>query len=661
MKIKAQDLSLEEKFRLLCAEDIWQTNSLGGKLRSVRVSDGPHGLRKTNGWYDNPVNGTAMPNLSLIACSWDRSAAKLDGATIADDCIENGVDILLAPGVNIKRTPLCGRNFEYFSEDPYLAGELGKAFIEGVQEKGVGTSLKHFACNNREYNRLYQSSEVDERTLQEIYFPAFRKSLEAKPWTVMCSFNPVNGVLSFENEKLLKKTLRKQFGFEGTILSDWDNVRNSYKSLKAGLDVRFPYCETAFSELKNAYEKGLITDEEIDFSVNKVLELITKAETAVKKTTTDKKQRHRIAADLAKECMVLLKNEGDVLPLKGGSVCVLGNFAANPTVGGGGSAYAVPSYQQENLAALLNKKNSGIKAKYIGEFVADPCFYRCVNVRAALSAAYKADVAVVCAGNTEVQETEDFDRPSMRLNAVQEDLILKVAEVNPETVVLLYTGSAVDMSPWIDKVKAVLWVGFAGEGANEAAAEILCGNCSPCGKLSETYPLSLEDTPDKGFAGTGLYNVYAEGIFVGYRHYDKAKKEVLFPFGHGLSYAFFEYSDLKIEKRGETDYIVRYKITNLSDTDAKEISQVYVKDVFSSLSRPEKELKGFEKTLIKAHDSAEIAVSLDFSSFAYYSPALERFYVENGDFEILVGASSRDIRLSYRIEISLPDETQVSI
>lgn len=646
---------------LLCAEDIWQTNSLGGKLRSVRVADGPHGLRKTDGWHDNPVNGTAMPNLSLLACSWDRNAAKRDGAVIADDCIENGVDVLLAPGVNIKRTPLCGRNFEYFSEDPYLAGELGKAFIEGVQEKGVGTSLKHFACNNREYNRLYQSSEADERTLQEIYFPAFRKAVEAKPWTVMCSFNPVNGVFSFENEKLLKKTLRGQFGFEGVILSDWDTVRNSYKSLKAGLDVRFPYSETAFVELKNAYEKGLISDAEIDFSVDKVLELIKKAATAKKKTTTDRAQRHSIATELAKESMVLLKNDGDVLPLKGDSVCVLGNFAANPTVGGGGSAYAQPSYRQENLAALLTRQNAAVDARYIGEFVADPCFYRCVNVRAALSAAYKADVAVVCVGTTEVQETEDFDRASLRLNAVQEDLILKVAEINPRTVVLLYTGSAVDMTPWLDKVQAVLWVGFAGEGANEAAAEILCGNVSPCGKLSETYPLSLEDTPDKGFPGTGLYNVYAEGIFVGYRYYDKTKKDVLFPFGHGMSYAKFEYSDLSIEKRGDTDYTVRYKITNRSDIDAKEISQVYVKDAFSSLSRPTKELKGFDKTLIKAHETAEIAVSLDFSSFAYYSPALERFYVENGEFEILVGASSRDIRLSARVEISLPDETQVSL
>ncbi len=660
MFISIRDLSLEEKLKLLCSEDIWRTNCLGGKLPSVRVADGPSGLRKVDGWSDNLVKSTAMPTLSLLSCSWDRDLAALDGATIADDCIENDVDVLLAPGVNIKRTPLCGRNFEYFSEDPYLSGELGKAFVEGVQNKGVGTSLKHFACNNRELDRLHQSSEVDERTLQEIYFPAFQKTVEAQPWTVMCSFNAINGVLTFESEKLLKKTLRKQFGFEGLIISDWETVRNSAKSLKAGLDVRFPYMECSLSELKEGYEKGLISEEEIDSAAQRVLDIIEKAKNAKKTVDTTKAQRHENATRIARESMVLLKNEG-ILPLQAGKVSVIGNFAETPVIGGGGSALACSDYAQHNIATLLSMKNPNLQARYVKEFVVDPCFYRSVHIRKALEAAYEADYAVVCVGNNELIEVEDFDRATLRLNQVQEDIILKTAEVNPNVVVLVYAGSPIDMSPWIDKVKAVLLVGFAGEGGQEAAADILCGLACPCGKLTESYPLCLEDTPDKGFAGTGLYNPYREGLLVGYRYYDTLKKPVLFPFGHGLSYAAFEYSNLRIEKRNETEYDVFYTITNLSNADGKEISQVYVKDVFASVFRPEKELKGFEKTFLKAGESREVCVRLDASSFAYYSTPLERFYVENGDFEILVGASSRDIRLKGKIRVALPDEEQVSL
>ncbi len=658
MQYDIKNLSLEEKFKLLCSEDIWQTNRLGGKLPSVRVADGPSGLRKVDGWSDNLVMSTATPTLSLLSCSWDRELAALDGATIADDCIENDVDVLLAPGVNIKRTPLCGRNFEYFSEDPYLSGELGKAFVEGVQAKGIGTSVKHFACNNRELDRLHLSSEVDERTLHEIYFPAFKKTVEAQPWTVMCSFNPVNGVLSFENAKLLKKTLREEFGFEGLIISDWETVRNSAKSLKAGLDVRFPYMECSLQELKEGYAKGLITDEEIDFSVNKVLEIIEKAQTAKRVVTTTKAERHENAVRIAKESMVLLKNDG-ILPLKGGSVSVVGNFAERPVIGGGGSALACSAYEQHNLATLLCEK--GLRASYVKEFVADPTFYRSVHIRAALDSAYRADYTIVCVGNDEKIEVEDFDRADMRLNRIQEDAILRLAEINPNLIVLLYAGSPVDMSRWIDKVKAVLLVGFAGEGAHEAACDLLCGIGNPCGKLTESYPLSLADTPDQGLVGNGLVNLYREGLLVGYRYYDYTKKEVLFPFGHGLSYAKFAYSDLKLIKLSETDYEVRYTITNLSDVDGKEISQVYVRDVLASVFRPEKELKGFDKTFLKAGESKQVCVRLDASSFAYYSPPLERFYVENGCFEILVGASSRDIRLVGKLEICLPDEEQVSI
>lgn len=654
MNVTLKDLTIEEKCKLLVGMDWWQLNHLNEKLPKVCVSDGPHGLRMGSGAGDADIKDTAMPNLSALASSWNTELAYMDGQTIADDCVQYGADILLAPGVNIKRTPLCGRNFEYPSEDPFLSGEIAKAFINGVQDKGIGTSLKHFAANNREFARLSRSSEIDERTLREIYLPAFEKALEAKPWTVMCSYNLLNGIYASENYWLLKEILRDTFGFDGLIMSDWSAVRSAYRAVKATLDLRMPGDkEDMYKELLDAYEKGLVSEEEIDFCVQNVLNLMEKAQKAQKKVEWTKTERHERAVEIAKESIVLLKNEDNILPLKSGNVTVIGSFAANPPLGGGGSAYVNTDFKQTLLSELIDKKT---QANVTLGFCDRPQGW----VKLACRQAYENDIAVVCVGEGSEIEAESFDRTNIKLAPWEENMILEVANVNPNTVVLVYAGSAIDMSAWIDKVKGVVWVGYLGEGCNEALSDVLAGIVSPSGKLSETLPICIEDTPAGNEIGNLDVDLYSEGLLIGYRYYDTKKKDVLFPFGHGLSYATFKYDNLNIEKTGDTDFTVSYDITNESDIDAKEVSEIYIKDVFSSVFRPEKELKGFSKDLIPAHSTKRVSIKLNRRSFAFYSVPLHDWYVENGDFEVLVGASSRDIRLVGKLKIELDDVTQNS-
>ncbi|MBQ7642537.1 MAG: glycoside hydrolase family 3 C-terminal domain-containing protein [Clostridia bacterium] len=654
MKYSIENLTIDEKIRLLCGTDMWHTYDANGKLRVLQLCDGPNGLRKVVD--DKTVKATAMPNIHVLANSWNKETARLSGETIADDCADNNVDILLAPGVNVKRTPLCGRNFEYFSEDPFLAGELGKAYIEGVQSRKIGTSLKHFMGNNAEYERLSQTSEIDERTMREIYLPAFEKALEAKPYTVMCSYNPVNGVFASENKVLLDDILRKEFGFDGLIMSDWGAVKSPYKSVKATLDLCMPYDENHFNSVKAAYEKGIVTEEEIDACVKRILELIEKCPTE-KHSETTKEQRHKNAVEIAKDGIVLLKNEG-ALPLKSGKILFSNYMTVEPEIGGGGSALVETDFAQAPLDKLVKDiLGDKVETLYSDDF-ANSVNGACKTKLTYLNA-YGSDAVVITIGNDRRTEGEGFDRERIRLAPVQENLIINTAKYNDNVIVALYAGSAIDMSAWIDCVNAVVLVGFAGEGANEALAEILTGKTCPSGKLCETFPLTIDDLPVE--ENDGMPNLrYNEGIYVGYRYYDTFGVPVLFPFGHGLSYAEFEYSDLSVTKTGDAEYEVAYTIENLSDIDAKEVSEVYVKDVIAMVSRPEKELKGFSKDLIPAHGKKRVTVKLDYRSFAYYCTALKRWQVENGDFEILVGASSSDIRLKAKTAVSLPDETQQS-
>lgn len=662
MKFDKNSLTLEEKISLLTGINEWQTYSANGKLPQIFMSDGPNGLQMFDENNERKP-ATAMPALSLVAQTWDRELAYLDGETIANDAAEKGADILLAPGVNIKRTPLNGRNFEYLSEDPYLAGVLAKEFIEGVQSRGVGTSLKHFCANNREKSRRVQSSEIDERTLNEIYYRPFEIALEAKPWTVMCAYNPVNGVYASENKKLLNDTLRNKLGFDGLIVSDWASVQNSYKSLKATIDLIMPYNENTLENVKNALDKGYITMAEIDRCVEKVLELIEKVQNTKKVINYTKEQRHENAVKIAKAGITLLKNEENILPLKdGGNYLVVGDLSIQP-IGGLGSAYVRTDYEQKTVTDLLKEKLPSSSVGYDKGACACASWagghrIKLEYAKRCYTEAYEKDAVIVfVSGDT---EGESFDRSHIKLKREYQELIHNLARYNENLIVVVNSASAIDMTDWIDEVKAVIFEGFAGEGTNEAISSILVGETNPSGKLAESFPYDLEDTFTGEDAGNGLVEWYNDGIFVGYRYYEKYGIDVLFPFGYGLSYSTFEYSDLQIDKTGESDFTVSFNITNTSDVDGAEVSQVYVHDVFSMVIRPEKELKGFEKTFIKAGETKRVSIKLDYRSFAYYNTVFDKWHVENGAFKILVGASSEDIRLTGKVNIELDDDGQQS-
>lgn len=445
MNKTAKDFTLEEKAKLVVGKDCWQTNDLEGKIEHTFMADGPCGLRKVNA-DGITVNATLMPSISTIANSWDKELAYLDGETIASECVENDVDMLLAPGVNIKRSPLCGRNFKYFSEDPFLAGELAKSYIEGVQSNGVGTSLKHYCCNNSDYDRMFQSSEVDERALREIYLPAFEKAVEADPYTVMCAYNPVNGVQMCENKKLLTGVLKNDFGFKGAIVSDWCAVHAEFgavsapKAIKAGLDLIMPYEERKTTQILDAVKSGYLTEEELDKSVDNVLKLAERAKNANKKVSVPKSERHFISKKIAAEGMVLLKNDG-VLPIKSGKVVVEGNESKNPKTSGDGSAKAETEYRQKSLAKLLN--DCGTAAEFTESCI---CLSEGINWGTSnlYKEAYESDAVILCVSG--ILEGEGGDRYRIKLPEHVEYVIKRVAEYNKNVIVVLYGGSAIDIS-----------------------------------------------------------------------------------------------------------------------------------------------------------------------------------------------------------------------
>ena len=647
-----KDLTLEEKLLLLTGKNEWATNDLDGKLPSVIMSDGPNGVRKCSSG-DDALSATAMPTLSVVCNTWNKELSYLDGESIADECIEKDIDLLLAPGINIKRDVLNGRNFEYFSEDPFLTGTMARAFVQGVQDKGVGTCVKHFCLNNSDHDRHCANSEVDERTLREVYTFAFEEVIKAKPWTVMCSYNPINGVHASANEKMLKTTLREKLGFDGAVISDWGAVHNHPQAVKATCDLRMPYAKSAFNTLKNAYEKGIITEQEIDVCAQNILDLINKKVSAKKALPIGADARHKNAVKIAEEGIVLLKNEDGILPLKKGKVAIMGEYQNHPPLSGGGSANVKTDYAQQPLSTLI-EQNSDCKTITGRALATTVNPWQATLWRNHFRTIYDSDATLICVGERTPEVSEGWNRESIKLSAQQEQFIINACEYSKNIVVIVYAGSVIDMSAWIDKVKAVVFVGYAGQGVNQALANILTGKISPSGKLSETFPLSIENTVTKGEFNDGRI-WYKEGVFVGYRHYEKEKLPVLFPFGHGLSYGEFRYSDIKVEKKGEVDYVISYLITNLSNQDAKEISQVYIKHVSPMAVRPEKELKGYSKDLIKAGESKRVSIDLDFKSFAYYSTVFDRFVVEDGVYEVMVGASSRDIRLREKIHVAAND------
>lgn len=652
----AKELTAEEKMRLICGKDFWHTDDLGGELPQITVADGPVGLRvvkeRREDGTETSYPAVAYPSIQLLANTWSTESAKEMGMSLGDDCIDREVDILLAPGVNIKRNPLNGRNFEYFSEDPVLAGRMAKSYIEGVQERGVGVCLKHFCCNNLEYDRLHQSSDVDERTLRELYYRPFQIACEADPVSVMCSYNRINGTYAAEYKKGFD-VLRNEFGFNGVVFSDWGAVRDRTASAKAGLDLSMPVCDDHYQKLRADYEAGRLTDEELDRCAQRVLDLIyrCKAMHQGKQVAKTEKKRAEAAKAIAADGMVLLKNDG-LLPLGGAKrISVCGCFAKPDTIEmlrGGGSAGVEWLDKTFDIPAALERR--GYAVAYEGAFRYDGVESFNQNARMALLNAAKSDVNVVCVGTGNPVEYEAGDRKTLRLPEVQERAILETAEQNENTVVVVFAGGAVDMSVWADKVRAILYAGFPGMGGDEVVVDILTGKINPSGKLSETFPLSAESVPAVNAYRVAGVTRYQEGLDVGYRYFVTYEVPVLYPFGYGLSYSEFTYKELLLTAE-EDGLRISCSIENISSRDGKEIVQVYVRECAPLVYRPKKELKAFSKSEVKAGQTKPFEFVLHGDAFAHWSVTENKWEITDGVYEIFVGASSQDIRLTGRIAI----------
>lgn len=664
------ELSLEEKAGLCSGADFWHTKAverLG--LPAVMVSDGPHGLRKQDEATDNiglggSVKAVCFPAASAMACSFDVELMETLGKALGDECQAENVSTLLGPGVNMKRSPLCGRNFEYFSEDPFLAGEMAASYVNGVQSKNIGTSLKHFAANNQETRRMSISAEVDERTLREIYLLAFETIVKkAQPWTVMCSYNCINGVYSCENDWLLNKVLRDEWGFKGLVVTDWGAMNNRVEALKAGLDLEMPSSAGITDQfIVDAVKNGTLSEEVLDQAVERILNLVKRYyDGKTEGASYNMEEHHQLAKNMATECAVLLKND-NILPLKEKSkVAFIGEFAASPRYQGGGSSH-INSFKVSN-ALEASKDYSVSYAKGYELLKDEPNFDL---IKEAVKVAKESEVAVIFAGLPDHYESEGYDRTHLNLPECQNALIEEVVKVQPNTVVVLHNGSPVVL-PWINKVKGILEVYLGGQAVGEATVELLYGKVNPSGKLAETFPLRLQDNPSYlDFPGTNRTVEYREGVFIGYRYYDAKEMDVLFPFGYGLSYTTFEYSDLNLKvinskestipegtlSMKDTDLLeVSLKVKNTGAVSGKEVVQLYVKDVEASVSRPVKELKGFAKVSLAPGEEKTVTFTLDKRSFAYYSTQLSDWYAESGTFEILIGKSSRDIVLKGSIEL----------
>ena len=650
-------LTLREKAELCTGKDVWH---LGGVERlgipSVTLTDGPHGLslRKPDSDVSKDVTATCFPSAVTTAASWDRDLLYRMGEAMGQECLSEKVSIILGPGVNMKRSPLCGRNFEYFSEDPLLAGELAASLINGIQSKGVGTSLKHFAVNSQERRRLIIDSVVDERALREIYLTAFEIAVKkSQPWTVMSAYNRTNGEYCTENDYLQNKILREEWGFEGVVMSDWGAVNNRVKGLAAGCDLEMP-SSYGYNTKKicDAVKNGTLEGRHLDTAADRMLTLIEKSRKALGEYSYDKKAHHSLAAEICEGSVVLLKNDCNALPLsKDKTLAVIGEMADKPRYQGEGSSIIVPTMITSALEGL---REEGYTFTYAPAYSKKEDKLDSEKLKEALKAADGKDAVLLFIGLTEQYEKEGYDRSTMKLPDSHNRLVQELLRVNPNIIIVLSGGAPVLM-PWIKDVKAVVNGYLGGQASGSAIARIISGKVNPSGKLAETYPLCESDVPcGDSYPATGLTAEHRESIYIGYRYYDTAGKDVLFPFGHGLSYTDFEYSDISLSSDSikDTDTLtVSLKVQNKGDRDGAEIIQLYVKDKESTVFRPERELRDFCKVFLRAGEEKEVSFTLSKRAFAYYNTNIADWHIEDGEFEILIGASSRDIRLHATVEV----------
>lgn len=670
-KIKeiVSDMTLKEKAFLCTGHDFWTTNAIERLgIPAIFMTDGPHGLRKaTKGAFGGTVPATCFPTGSAIASSWDKRLLSAVGEALGVEAQANDVQVLLGPGVNMKRSPLAGRNFEYFSEDPILSGELAAAYINGVQHTGVGTSLKHFAANNQEYERMANDSQVDERTLHETYLRAFEIAVtKGRPWSIMSAYNKVNGEYASENRALLTHTLRERWGYDGIVLSDWGAVHDAVESIRNGLQLEMPGNPTSPSKLVTAVENGDLEKEELDASVEKLLKAILTVYASRSLTASyDKVAHHELARKAAGESIVLLKNKGSILPLdstKKQKIAVIGKFAKQPRYQGSGSS-------QVNPTELANAYDEFVRVygknsiTYADGYQEDGSTSEKLTQTAA-TAASEADTTIVFAGLPASYESEGFDRSSLDIPQGHTTLIETLAKQSKRVIIVLMNGAAVTM-PWEKDVSGIVEAWLTGQAGGPAIVDIISGSVNPSGKLSETFPMRIEDTPPyPDYPARGGITTYREGILIGYKHYDSHALEPLFPFGHGLSYTKFHYTDIAIDKsemKDDEEVTVSFTLKNTGRYDGKEVVQLYISDHTKRVLHPQKSLQAFQKVSLKAGESTDVSFTLSHRHFAYYDPHAHDWRIDPGAFTIAIGSSSRDIHLTQEVEVDVPFDHMPSI
>ncbi len=659
LKSIISQMTLEEKAALCTGASSWTTTPIERLgVPELTCSDGPHGIRRQANVHEmgeKSLPATCFPTYSCLASTWNVDLLAKIGQALAEECVALNVDVVLGPGVNMKRSPLGGRNFEYFSEDPYLAGELAVAIINGVQSKGVGTSIKHYAVNNQEYQRFTISADIDERTLREIYLSAFEKAVkQAKPWTVMCSYNKVNGTYASEHYHLLTEILKNEWGFEGLVVSDWGAVRDRVAALKGGLDWEMPGPQARrVKAVVEAVRSGELDEAILDESVRRILRVVFMSRQTPKGGIFDVDAHHEVAHQAACDGMVLLKNNG-ILPLQNPHhIAVIGRAAENAHFQGGGSSHINPTRVAVPFKELKSQAGNA-ELSYAEGYPSDNSF-RQELIDQAVGLATGADVAILYIALPTFIESEGYDRKNLDLTEQQVALIKAVSAVQTNTVVVLNNGSPVVMNEWLDGVAAVLEGYMMGQAGGEAIADILYGKVNPSGKLAETFPLKLADTPASiNWPGNSGKVKYGEGLYIGYRYYDAKELPVLFPFGYGLSYTSFAYSSPRVSAASFKDVdgvTVSVDVTNTGKVAGKEIVQVYMHDQAATLARPQKELKGFTKVSLLPGETKTVTVKLDFRAFAFYHPQHQQWVAEEGAFDILIGASAADIRHTVTVNL----------